>query len=148
MSQAFRVSALIEKRRSASPWADFSLHVISVATEAPQSGWMEIRKSDEGTTYLVGPVDVAAHQSDTSGYRDNLNSGEPKLWVVLRPADNAAGCEVMIITADPTEGEAMTQNGDLQVETAAMPEALRLWLDAFVQQHHVERPFFKRRREP
>lgn len=147
MSQAFRVSVLIEKRRSASPWADFSLHVISVVTEAPQSGWMEIRKSDEATTFLVGPTDVAAHQSETANYRDNLNSGAPKLWVVLRPAENAAGCEVMLVTADPAEGEAMTQNGDLLVEAAAMPEALRLWLDAFVQEHHVERPFFKRRRE-
>jgi hypothetical protein len=53
----------------------------------------------------------------------------------------------MLITADPAEGEAMTQNGDLLVEAVTMPDALRLWLEGFVRRHHVERPFHKRKRD-
>lgn len=142
------VNVLIEKRRSTSPWAEFSWHVIEVVAGAPpQSHWTEIRKDDHASTYLTGTEDIAAHKSDTSGYRDNLNSGAPKLWVVLRPTDEDPGCELALITADPGEGEAMTQNGDLFVETVAMPEAVRLWLTDFTQKHHIERPFTKRRRD-
>ncbi len=147
MSEAFHVSALIEKRRSTSPWVDFSWHVAAVVTDTAQSGSDQSRTSAETARFLVGPLEVAAHPSDTAGYRDNLNSGTPKLWVVLRPADDAAACDVMLITADPAEGEAMTQNGDLLVEAVTMPDAVRVWLEAFVREHHVERPFHKRKRD-
>jgi hypothetical protein len=33
------------------------------------------------------------------------------------------------------------------VETVPMPEPIRTALEAFVAEHHVERPFFKRQRD-
>ena len=51
------------------------------------------------------------------------------------------------MTADPAEGEAFTEAGNDLVETVPMPAAIAETMDAFIAEHHVERPFFKRQRD-
>ena len=73
--------------------------------------------------------------------------GAPVLWVVLRPTAVDPPYEVVAVTADPAEGEAYTEAGNDLVEVVAMPEAVREIVAAFVAEHHVEREFFKRKRD-
>jgi hypothetical protein len=54
---------------------------------------------------------------------------------------------VIAVTADPAEGEALTEAGQDIVETLPMPSGIVQALEAFIVEHHVERPFFKRRRD-
>jgi len=51
------------------------------------------------------------------------------------------------VTADPAEGESFTQVGDDLVEAVPMPVAVRDTIEAFIAEHHVERPFIKRKRD-
>ena len=51
------------------------------------------------------------------------------------------------IAADPAEGESWTQAGSDLVETVPMPALIREAITAFIADHHVERPFAKRRRD-
>jgi len=51
------------------------------------------------------------------------------------------------VTADPAEGEALTETGSDLVETVPMPAAVRNTIAAFVAEHHVERSFHKRKRD-
>ena len=67
--------------------------------------------------------------------------------MVLRPTDRQPPYEVMAVTADPAEGEAFTEAGNDLVDTVAMPAEIRDALEAFVAEHHVARPFFKRQRD-
>jgi hypothetical protein len=53
----------------------------------------------------------------------------------------------MAVTADPAEGEAFTEAGNDLVETVPMPGPIVQAVEAFVAEHHVERPFFKRERD-
>ena len=71
----------------------------------------------------------------------------PALWVVLRPTGAQPPYEVLAVTADPAEGEAFTEAGNDLVETVPMPGGHRQAIEAFVAEHHVERPFFKRQRD-
>ena len=80
-------------------------------------------------------------------YRDNLASGAPALWVVLRESGTEPPYQVYLVTADPAEGEAMTETGSDLVETVPMPDAIRDRLAAFVAEHHVEHAFVKRKRD-
>jgi hypothetical protein len=66
---------------------------------------------------------------------------------VLRPSDRQPPYEVVAVTADPAEGEAFTEAGNDLVDTVPMPAEIREAVEAFVAEHHVERPFFKRRRD-
>jgi hypothetical protein len=72
------------------------------------------------------------------------------LWVVLRPrlANSAsAAFDILTVTADPSEGEALTDAGNDLVATVPMPVSIIETIDGFIAEHHVERPFQKRKRD-
>jgi hypothetical protein len=77
------------------------------------------------------------------------------LWIALRPTQAgealAGGIEppyeIATITADPAEGEALTEAGNDVVDVVPMPEPVRVQIEAFIAEHHVERPFYKRQRD-
>ncbi len=51
------------------------------------------------------------------------------------------------MTADPSEGEAFTESPANLVEQVPMPASIQEIVAAFVAEHHVEREFFKRKRD-
>jgi uncharacterized protein DUF3305 len=68
------------------------------------------------------------------------------LWVVLRPREADPPYEVLAVTADPAEGEAFAEAGNDLIETVPMPADIAGALKAFIAEHHVARPTFKRKR--
>ena len=61
----------------------------------------------------------------------------------LRPTGIDPPYEVFGVTADPAEGEGWTETGTDLVEVVAMPEPIRATIEAFVAEHHVDRPFYQ-----
>jgi hypothetical protein len=99
------------------------------------------------TTFYAGEAVIELHRTETANYRDNLTSGNPLLWVILRPAAGEAGFDLHAVTADPAEGEALTGAGNDLVATVPMPLPINEIVESFVAEHHVERSFFKRQRD-
>jgi hypothetical protein len=87
------------------------------------------------------------HRTETSSYRDNLASGAPALWIVLRPTASELPYELVAVTADPAEGEGFTGAGNNLVEQVPMPPDIAEMVGQFVARHHIDRPFVKRRRD-
>ena len=144
----FRVGVVVEKRPSKSPWAEWSWHIVAVVPEAPGTAAGAVL-GGEGDAQMIyaGSSEVEFHRVETANYRDNLVSGRPALWVTLQTDDEApAGIRLLSVTADPAEGEAMTEAGELLVDTVAMPSDMAEALAAFIETHHVERAFTKRKR--
>ena len=75
------------------------------------------------------------------------NPGRRPLWVALRATDAEPPFTVAAVTADPAEGESLTETATDMVEQVPMPEAIRQLVAAFVAEHHVEQPFVKRKRD-
>jgi hypothetical protein len=105
-----------------------------------------------GDLRYLGPAEIALHRVETARYRDNLATGRPRLWVVLdAPSDEHGLPGVVVVTADGAEGEHFTEAGidlaDRTVETVPMPAAIASAVAAFVDAHHVERSFVKRKRD-
>ena len=73
--------------------------------------------------FYAGAAEIALYRTETGNYRDNLASGAPQLWVVLRPTGVEPPYELFAVTADPAEGEAFTEAGNDLVETVPMPRA-------------------------
>ena len=67
--------------------------------------------------------------------------------MVLRQTEADPPYELFTVTADPSEGEAMTEAGSDVVESVPMPEAIRAAVEAFVAEHHREQVFEKRKRD-
>ena len=90
---------------------------------------------------------IELYRTETTNYRDNLASGAPALWVALCPAISEGPFEILAVTADPAEGEALTDAGSNLVEAVSMPPDVVETVVQFIAQHHVERPFVKRQRD-
>jgi hypothetical protein len=142
------VGVVVERRKAKSPWIDFVWRPVAVLPGEPETKpWTQLGGSAELAMFYVGSADVSLFRSDTAQYRDNLASGAPGLWVVLRPTGVEPPYEIAIVTADPSEGESYTQSGTDLVESVPMPELARVVIEAFVAEHHVEQTFHKRKRD-
>ena len=142
------VGVIVERHKARSPWLDFVSRPVSVLSGVPAAApWTVIESSAELTTYYAGEAVIELHRTETASYQENLSSGAAVLWVVLRPAATEVQFELLMVTADPAEGEALTGAGDDLVATVPMPESIQQLVAAFIAEHHVERPFIKRKRE-
>ncbi len=143
------VGVVVDRRAPTSPWGEelwFPTAVLAGAPETP--AWTEIDRTADGASYYAGTFTLTFHRTEAANYRDNLASGSPRLWVNLRRRQGHPPVEVWAVTADPAEGEALTETGWEIVEAVPMPPAIAQALSLFVEEHHVEREFFKRKRKP
>jgi hypothetical protein len=142
------IGVVVERRKLASPWADHAWLPVAVLPGVPTTPpWTSLGGDDQRQSYYAGAAELALYRSDTANYRDNLASGRPSLWVALREVRGTAPVAVLVVTADPAEGEALTEAGGDIVEPVPMPAEIEAWIAEFVQAHHVERSFYKRRRD-
>jgi Protein of unknown function (DUF3305) len=145
------VGVVVERRKARSPWLDFLWRPVSVLAGTPSATpWTPIGDEGNATIFYAGEAAIELHRTETANYRQNLASGTPMLWVVLRPtpANSASPAfDVLTVTADPSEGEALTDAGNDLVATVPMPVSIIETIDGFIAEHHVERPFQKRQRD-
>jgi hypothetical protein len=142
------VGVVVERRAATSPWIDHVWRPVGVLAGVPDTApWTELTRESARATFYAGAAEVHLYRSETTNYRDNLASGRPALWVVLRPTGTDPPLEIVAVTADPAEGEAFTETGADLVEAVPMPASIGEAVAAFVAEHHVERTFYKRRRD-
>jgi hypothetical protein len=141
------VGVVVERRAARSPWIEHVWRPVRVLAGAPDAApWTELPGESDAATFYAGAAEVELYRSETTNYRDNLASGQPALWVVLRPTGAEPPFSIVTVTADPAEGEAFTEAGTDLVEAVPMPSAIAETVAAFVAEHHVERTFHKRTR--
>jgi Protein of unknown function (DUF3305) len=141
------VGVVVERHKAESPWLDFLYRPVAVLTGVPVAApWTVISSDGNVTTFYAGQAVIELHRTETANYRDNLGCGAPLLWVVLRPTRAEAGFDLLMVTADPAEGEALTGAGNDLVEAVSMPLPISRIVESFIAEHHVEQTFYKRRR--
>jgi hypothetical protein len=140
------VGVVVERRKAQSPWIEFTWRPVSVLAGRPQAApWTRLSEDHEAATFYAGDAEIELYRSETGNYRDNLCADAPLLWVALRPTGGEPPYNVFAVTADPAEGEGLSAPGSDLVEAVTMPEVVRAQIAAFIAEHHVERPFEKRR---
>jgi hypothetical protein len=142
------VGVVVERRKAQSPWSDFTWRPAAVRAGLPDAApWTMLSQDEGGATFYAGTAEIALYRTETANYRDNLLSTTPGLWVALRTTGVEPPYEIFAVTADPSEGEALTESGNDLVDVVSMPQPVRAAIEAFVAEHHVERPFYKRKRD-
>jgi hypothetical protein len=143
------VGLVVERRKAKSMWVDFLWRPVSVFVGSPSAEpWTPLGTEAETTLFYAGEAVIELHRTETTNYRNNLASGAPSLWVALRPVASERPYEILAVTADPAEGEAFTGVGSNLVEAVPMPPEVVRVIIQFIAEHHIERPFVKRRRQP
>jgi hypothetical protein len=142
------VGVVIERRKAASPWADFLWRPRAVLSGVPDAaaGTLLVAEQDIASFY-GGAADIDLYRSESNNYRDNLSSTAPLLWVALKPTGGDPPWAVAAVTADPAEGEGLAGAAELVVEAVPMPETVRDLVTAFVAAHPVDRVFEKRKHD-
>lgn len=141
------VGVVVERQKAQSQWIDYTWRPASVLPGIPDAKpWTVLSEAEDSTLFYAGDAEVELHRSETTQYRDNLNSETPSLWVVLRETGAEPPYALFIVTADSAEGEGLAYTGSDIVETVPMPDQIAEIVMQFVTEHHVERVFFKRKR--
>ena len=142
------VGVVVERRKANSPWADVVWRPVAVLGGLPDAApWTPLAVDAETATFYAGGAEVELYRSEADNYRRNLMSAAPVIWVALQETGGDPPYAIAAVTADPAEGEGLTEPGQGVVEAVAMPEPLREAVAAFVVEHHVERVFERRTRD-
>jgi hypothetical protein len=142
------VGVVVERRNAQSQWIDFVWKPAAVLAGLPEAApWTVLATDEGGATFYAGAAEIDLYRTETANYRNNLASGAPVLWVALRATGVEPPYDIVAVTADPAEGESLTEAGNDLVDVVPMPAPLREVIEAFVAEHHVERPFYKRKRD-
>jgi uncharacterized protein DUF3305 len=142
------VGVLVERSKSASQWADVHWRPVDVLTGIPDTpAWTKLSDNGERAMFYAGAAQIELYRTETANYRDNLRLETPLVWIILRPVEGDPPYELVSVTADPAEGEAMTETGTNLVEAVVMPKPMQETIAAFVTEHHVEQVFVKRKRD-
>jgi hypothetical protein len=142
------VGVVVERLKATSPWIDHVWRPVAILAGQPDAeAWTQLAGDAESATFYAGPAEIELYRSETTYYRDNLQTEAPALWIALRPTGAEPPYDVLLVTANPAEGEALTEPGTDLVEAVPMPDLIRDAVAAFVAEHHVEQAFVKRKRD-
>lgn len=142
---------VVEKRKSKHPWADWIWKPVSVvANAATDVAWYEMTRTENSVHYHAGTLLLTLHRKDTEALRMNLMLPQPELYVALQEDDDPESefpYRPHVVTASSYDAQDMTDAGDDIVEKIAMPDSVAAFVQAFVEEHHVDEEFIKRRRD-
>jgi Protein of unknown function (DUF3305) len=142
------VGVVVERRKAISPWLDMVWRPVAVLGGLPDAApWTVLATAEDVTTFYVGAAEIELYRSEAEHYRSNLESGAPSVWIALRPIGGELPYTLFAVTADPAEGESFTQAGGDLVEVVPMPATVRRVVEAFVAEHHVVQPLYRRKRD-
>lgn len=142
------IGVVVERHRARNPWGNDVYRPVSILSGVPATApWTTIASNADVTTLYAGEAVVELFRTETALYQQNLASGTPSLWVVLRPVATEIPFALLLVTADPAEGEALTGAGNDLVEPVPMPASMAEAVAGFIAQHPPSGAFYKRERD-
>lgn len=152
--ESLPLGVIVERRRIDHPWQDYTWRPVAVlpgaAPQDPGAPWKVLREGDGWTRYLCGTLPLELFRKETESYRVNLSQEPPRVFVVLRQDDSGAAAHDVLpflVTASPFEAQDYLDSGEEIVEGVAMPPDVIAFVQAYVDAHHVDEPFYKRKRK-
>ncbi len=142
---------IVEKRKSSHPWADWQWLPVAVFMNASKTAsWEELVRDDNFVRYHAATLSLTLHRKETEALRLNLSLDQPELYVVLQENEDHQSEFPYLpqaVTASSYDAQDFHDAGDDIIEKVAMPDAVAAFIQAFVEEHHVEQEFKKRRRD-
>ncbi|MEO3429380.1 DUF3305 domain-containing protein [Pelagibius sp. CAU 1746] len=153
-SETMPLGVVIERQRSDHPWIDFNWRPVAVVPGAPvldsQGEWTELRRGEGWVQYHCGTLRLELFRAETESYKVNLSQNPPCIYVLLRRDDDPESPHSylpFLVTASPYEAQDYLDSGEEIVEPVPMPEDVAAFVQAFVDAHHVDEVFTKRKRK-
>jgi len=144
------IGIVVERRELDHPWQSYTWRAVAAIPGAPEVNEWRVLTTEPGRIrYHAGTLPLEIHHKETEGYRLNLATARPALYVVLRYDEEVeTGIVPFMVTACPYEAQNYLDGDEDLVESMPMPDAVAAWLADFIAEHHVDEPHYKRKREP
>jgi hypothetical protein len=147
---SIKVGIVVERREIDNRWQKFAWRPVEVIAGAPDfDGVTVLRQGDGWVHYLAATLPLELHRRETEAYKVNLSNAPPSVYVVLRELDDATELDYkpFVATVSPYEAQDYLDSGEEIVERVPMEEGMIAWVQAFIDRHHVDEPFYKRKRK-
>lgn len=150
---SFSVGIVLERRAADNPWIDHTWHVAEGIAGAPDGPARLLGQGDGWARFYVGASTVELFRKATEGYKRNLSEPVPSVYLILEPdaaADEAGGeaaYRPFVATVCPYEAESYDLGGDMLIGAVPLPPELIARVQAFIDAHHVDEPFIKRKQK-
>ncbi|WP_226779271.1 DUF3305 domain-containing protein [Oceaniglobus trochenteri] len=141
------IGVVLKRSPGATRWAKWAWRATDILPGAGPARWKVIAEAGDTTLYHAATLPLTLYPSDTEAYVHELAARVPSVYIVLRTGSAEWPLEPQIVTASPYEGQDYCDSGEDVVERVAMPAAMRAWIQGFVDEHHEEEVFVKRRRK-
>jgi len=141
---------VLRKSPGVTRWAKWVWKAVAVLPGAAQESWKELRREGDVVEYHAATVDLELYRADTEAYLAGLSTNPPTIYVVMREAmdpEASQDIEVLLATASPYDAQDYADAGEEIIERVPMPDGLIAWIYDFVQKHHEEDVFVKRKRD-
>jgi len=151
--ETIQLGIVVERRKIDHPWQEFSWRPVAVIPGAgplePGEEMRLLHQGDDWSHFHIGTLPLELYAGETEGYRTNLSGNAPSVYIVLSPGEEEDESEVVpfLITACPYEAEGYTESGEDIVEGVPMPVEIAALVNDFINEHHVEEPFKKRKQK-
>lgn len=142
------VGVVVRKTPGVTQWAKWAWKAVAVLPGAGPADWREMRRDGDAVEYHAGTLPLELFRTDTEAYMTALANDPPSVYVVMRPSDNPdRELDLLLITASAFEAQDYQDSSEEVVEPVPMPEGMIAWVREWVEFHHVEEKFVKRRRD-
>ena len=142
------LGVVIRRLPGVTRWQKYSWKAVAVLPGAAPADWVELRRDGEAVEFHAATRQLEMWPGETAAYLEALNAERPAVYVVLRPAEAGEHpFDVLLVTASTYEAQDFLDTGEEVVEPVLMPPGLIAWIRQFVEAHHEDETFVKRKRK-
>ena len=136
---AVPVAVIMERAALANRWVSEKWEAKGVVPDSAPPGSAErvIVSTDRLTQILFPGHSIKLHRDEAEGYRMNITSPQPKVFVLWRMREGVARPEMLSVSYN--EG-ARWMDSDEHVDGVPLPLELLPWIEAFAAQHYQPEP--------
>ena len=149
-SLSLPLGIVLRKTPGVTRWAQWAWKAVAVLPGAGPANWRELRREGNVVEYHAATVSLELYRTDTEAYLTELSTKEPSIYVVMRDSpdqDSPCPYEVVLATASPFDGQDYADNSEDYVELVPMPEGIKALLQEWIDLHHEDEKFVKRKRD-
>jgi hypothetical protein len=146
-SVSISLGIVVRKVPGVTRWVDHVWKAVAVLPGAGAAHWKELRRDGDTIEYHAATVQLELFRTDTEAYLHGLSTKIPAIYVIMRDGSGDDPLDVVLATASPYEAQDYADTGEELVEKVPMPEGLVAWVRDYVEAHHEDEVFIKRRRD-
>lgn len=146
-SVSLPLGIVIRRMPGVTRWARHVWKAVAVLPGAGEACWKELRREGEAVEYHAATLTLELFRTETEAYLHALSAKVPSLYVVMRESQSDRPLDMVLVTASPYEAQDYADTGEELVEKVPMTEGLAAWIREFVERHHEDEVFVKRRRD-